>query len=50
MKNRFSIYKKRNIIERFFARLQQFRNIVTRDNRLASAFPAVIHACGNSQA
>ncbi|QEE86558.1 transposase [Acetobacter oryzoeni] len=29
-KTRFSIYKKRNIIKRFFARLKQFRGIATR--------------------
>ncbi|QBL93299.1 IS5 family transposase ISAli12B [Komagataeibacter saccharivorans] len=37
-KTRFSIYKKRNIIERFFARLKQFRGIATRYDKLKSTF------------
>ncbi|WP_329605136.1 transposase [Undibacterium rugosum] len=31
-------YRNRNIIERFFARLKQFRRIVTRYDKLASRF------------
>ena len=36
----FSLYKKRNIIERFFARLKQFRGIATRYDKLKSTFCA----------
>nr|WP_301274071.1 transposase [Acetobacter indonesiensis] len=39
---RFSIYKKRNIIERFFARLKQFRGIATRYDKLKSTFIAAV--------
>lgn len=41
-KTRFSIYKKRNIIERFFARLKQFRAIATRYDKLKSTFIAAV--------
>jgi putative transposase len=36
------IYKLRNIIERFFNRLKQFRRIAMRFDKLASSFAAVI--------
>lgn len=36
------IYKRRNIIERFFNRLKQFRRIAMRFDKLASSFAAVI--------
>ncbi len=36
----FSLYKKRNIIERFFASLKQFRGIATRYDKLKSTFLA----------
>ncbi len=38
----FSLYKKRNIIERFFARLRQFRSIATRYDKLKSTFFAAV--------
>nr|WP_242013211.1 transposase [Acetobacter sicerae] len=41
-KPRFSIYKKRSIIERFFARLRQFSGIVTRYDKLNSTFIAAV--------
>lgn len=41
-KTRFSIYKKRNIIERFFARLKQFRGIATRYDKLKLTFIAAV--------
>ncbi|KXV06074.1 transposase [Acetobacter malorum] len=41
-KTRFSIYKKRNIIERFFARLKWFRGIATRYDKLKSTFIAAV--------
>ncbi|GBR52449.1 transposase [Acetobacter pomorum DSM 11825] len=41
-KTRFSIYKKRNIIERVFARLKQFRSIATRYDKLKSTFIAAV--------
>ncbi|NHN85738.1 transposase [Acetobacter musti] len=41
-KIRFSIYKKRNSIERFFARLKQFRGIATRCDRMKSTFLAAV--------
>lgn len=41
-KTRFSIYKKRNIIERFFVRLKLFRGIATRYDKLKSTFIAAV--------
>lgn len=41
-KTRFSIYEKRNIIERFFVRLKQFRDIATRYDKLKSIFCAAV--------
>ena len=41
-KTRFLIYKKRNIIERFCARLKQFRGIATRYDKLKSTFLAAV--------
>ncbi|WP_167400371.1 transposase [Gluconacetobacter entanii] len=38
----FSIYKNQNIIERFFARLKQFRDIATRYDKLKSTFLAAV--------
>ncbi|WEQ51312.1 IS5 family transposase [Komagataeibacter oboediens] len=38
----FRLYKNRNIIERFFARLKQFRGIATRYDRLKSTFLAAL--------
>lgn len=35
-------YRNRNIIERFFARLKQFRRIVTCDGKLASRFSSFV--------
>ncbi|WP_408737177.1 transposase [Acetobacter sicerae] len=37
----FSLYKKGNIIERFFVRLKQFRDTATRYDKLKSTFIAV---------
>ena len=36
-------YKHRNIVERFFARLKQFRRIATRYDKLAARFASFIH-------
>ncbi|OUL65775.1 transposase [Acetobacter senegalensis] len=38
----FSLYKKRNEIERLFARLKQFRGIATRYDKLKSTFLAAV--------
>ena len=39
-------YKARNLVERFFNRLKQFRRIATRYDKLASRFNAFLHlAC-----
>jgi len=39
-------YKARNLIERFFNRLKQFRRLATRYDKLASRFNAFLHlAC-----
>ena len=40
------IYKDRNLIERFFCRIKQFRRIATRYDKLAKSFLAFVHlAC-----
>ena len=40
------IYKDRNLIERFFCRIKQFRRIATRYDKLAKSFLSFIHlAC-----
>jgi transposase len=40
------IYKSRNLIERFFSRIKQFRRIATRYDKLASSFLSFVHlAC-----
>ena len=36
------LYKHRNLIERFFCRLKQFRRIATRYDKLASRFSAFV--------
>ena len=36
------IYKNRNLVERFFARIKQFRRIATRYDKLASRFAAFV--------
>jgi len=36
-------YKNRNLVERFFARLKQFRRIATRYDKLAARFTSFIH-------
>lgn len=36
-------YKNRNIVERFFARLKQFRRIATRYDKLVARFASFIH-------
>ena len=39
-------YKARNLVERFFNRLKQFRRLATRYDKLASRFLAFLHlAC-----
>ncbi|WP_274541806.1 transposase [Komagataeibacter melaceti] len=38
----FRLYKNRNIIERFFARLKQFKGIATRYDKLKSTFFAAL--------
>jgi len=40
------IYTSRNLIERFFARIKQFRRIATRYDKLATSFLSFVHlAC-----
>ena len=40
------LYKSRNLIERFFSRIKQFRRIATRYDKLAKSFLSFIHlAC-----
>mgnify|MGYP003383320246 FL=1 len=40
------LYRDRNLIERFFARLKHFRRIATRYDKLASSFLSFVHlAC-----
>lgn len=40
------IYKRRNLIERFFSRIKQFRRIATRYDKLAKSFLSFVHlAC-----
>lgn len=40
------LYRDRNLIERFFARLKRFRRIATRYDKLASSFQSFVHlAC-----
>lgn len=40
------IYKSRNLIERFFNRIKQFRRIATRYDKLAKSFLSFVHlAC-----
>ena len=36
-------YKSRNLVERFFCRIKQFRRIATRYEKLAARFTAFIH-------
>lgn len=38
------LYKTRNIIERYFARLKQFRRIATRYDKTSTSFLAAFHA------
>jgi transposase len=37
------IYKSRNLIERFFCRIKQFRRIATRYDKLAKSFLSFVH-------
>lgn len=37
------LYKDRNLIERFFARIKQFRRIATRYDKLARSYLAFLH-------
>jgi len=37
------LYRARNLIERFFARIKQFRRIATRYDKLATSFLSFIH-------
>lgn len=40
------LYRDRNLVERFFARIKQFRRIATRYDKLASSFLSFVHlAC-----
>ncbi len=36
-------YKNRNLVERFFARLKQFRRVATRYDKLAARFASFVH-------
>jgi len=38
-----AIYRQRNLIERFFCKLKQFRRVATRFDKLARNFLAAIH-------
>lgn len=37
------LYKDRNLIERFFARIKQFRRVATRYDKLARSYMAFLH-------
>lgn len=37
------LYKARNLVERFFNRIKQFRRIATRYDKLAAVFTASVH-------
>ena len=40
------LYRDRNLVERFFARIKQFRRIATRYDKLALSFLSFVHlAC-----
>jgi transposase len=41
------IYKSRNLIERFFARIKQFRRIATRYDKLAQSFLSFVQLVSN---
>lgn len=41
-KTDFSLYRERNLVERFFNKLKQFRAIATRYNKLKSTFVAAV--------
>jgi transposase len=38
----FALYRERNLVERFFCKLKQFRAIATRYDKLASTFLAAV--------
>ncbi len=40
------LYRDRNLIERFFARIKHFRRIATRYDKLASSFLSFVHLAG----
>ena len=42
MCRRWDVYKKRNLIERFFNKIKQFRHIATRFDRLPENYLAMI--------
>lgn len=42
-----NLYKTRNIIERFFARLKRFRRLATRYEKLAVTFSSLIYLCSS---
>jgi len=39
----FALYRERNLVERFFNKLKQFRGIATRYDKLARNFLAAVH-------
>ncbi len=39
----FALYRERNLVERFFCKLKQFRAIATRYDKLANTFLAAVH-------
>ena len=41
-----SLYKQRNLIERFYSKIKHFRRIATRYDKLASTFLAFLHLAG----
>ena len=38
----FALYRERNLVERFFGKLKQYRAIATRYDKLANAFLAAV--------
>jgi transposase len=39
----FALYRERNLVERFFCKIKQFRAIATRYDKLANTFLAAVH-------
>ena len=41
-KTDFALYRERNLVERFFCKIKQYRAISTRDDKLANTFLAAV--------